>query len=77
MADTGSVIIQARVPREQVDTIAADIAVLGLEGTSDAVREGLRLLHRKAGAVGLAQAYDDFYGGPAPASDVIAAIYAD
>jgi hypothetical protein len=77
VSDSGSIILQARVPREQADTVAADIAVLGLDGTSDAVREGLRLLHRRAQAVALAQAYDDFYGGPAPASDLIAALNQD
>ena len=49
---------------------------LGLEGTSEAVREGLSLLHQRARLSALAESYDDFYGGaPAPLSDVTAALY--
>lgn len=48
--------------------------MLGLEGTSDAVREGLALLHRRAHQVALARSYDDVYGGtPASLSEVTAA----
>jgi len=72
----GSVILQARVPAEVADTLAGDIAVLGLEGTSEAIREGLRMLHRRASLVALGQSYDDFYDGePAPASPVTQALY--
>lgn len=71
-----SQIIQARVPEAVVDQLSADAQVLGLESTSDAVREGLELLHRKAQQVRLAKSYDDFYGGePAPVSEPTAALW--
>ena len=41
--------------------------VLGPATRSDAVREGLRLLHRTANYAALAQEYDDFYGAGAQA----------
>lgn len=72
------VVIQARVSEEEAATAQADAALLGLEGTSEAIREGLHLLHRRAELVALGRAYDDFYGGePAPLSDVTAALYGD
>ena len=56
--------------------VQADAAQLGLEGTSEALREGLALLHRRAQLSALAQSYDDFYGGePAPISEVTAALF--
>lgn len=68
--------VQARVSEAEAAMVQADAAQLGLEGTSEAVREGLVLLHRRAQLVALAQSYDDFYGGePAPLSDVTAALY--
>ncbi|MGN6687396.1 MAG: hypothetical protein ACTHK1_07655 [Actinomycetales bacterium] len=71
-----SVVLQARVPRELADAVARDLPVLGLAGTSEAVREGLELLHRRAEQVRLAQAYDDFYGhAPAPLTDVTQALW--
>lgn len=47
---------------------------LGLENRSEAVREALKLLHRRARHVILAHDYDRFYGtdGQAPVSDVAA-----
>ena len=65
---SGTVTMQARIDvgfaRELVEH---DAAVLGLEGPSELVREGLRLLHRRASEVDLAAAYDEFYdGGMAP-----------
>jgi hypothetical protein len=70
--------MQARVPRDIADHVAADAAVLGLDGVSEAIREGLRLLHRRAELAALAQDYDDFYGdNPAPVSDVTSALFAD
>lgn len=71
-----TVVVQARVSQEQAEQAQADAARLGLEGTSEAVREGLALLHRRAQLVALGESYDDFYGGqPAPLSDVTAALY--
>ena len=73
-----SVVLQARVPAELADALPADIDVLGLEGTSDAIREGLVLLHRKAQLVALGRAYDAFYENqPAPLPEVTAALYPD
>jgi hypothetical protein len=73
-----SVVLQARVPSEVAESLSADIATLGLEGTSDAIREALGLLHRKARMVRLGQAYDAFYdGSPAPPSEVTSALYSD
>ncbi len=70
--------VQARVPAELAEGLAGDIAALGLEGTSDAVREGLLLLHRKARMVQLGRSYDAFYDGePAPLSEVTSALYPD
>ncbi len=68
--------VQARVSEAEAAVVQADAAQLGLEGTSEAVREGLVLLHRRAQLLALAQSYDDFFGGePAPLSDVTAALY--
>lgn len=73
-----SQILQARVSAEATALLEQDIATLDLEGTSDAIREALALLHRKAELVALGRAYDDFYGGtPAPVSDVTSALYPD
>lgn len=48
--------------------------MLGLANRSAAVREGLRLLHRRARELALAQDYDSFYqGSAAPLSEVTAA----
>jgi hypothetical protein len=44
-----------------------DAVVLGLDGPSELVREGLRLVHERAREATMAAAYDDFYAGqPAP-----------
>jgi len=74
----GSVILQARVPAEVAQALPADMATLGLEGTSEAIREGLALLHHKARMVALGEAYDEFYGdASAPLSEVTSALYPD
>jgi hypothetical protein len=71
-----TVVVQARVSEAEAATVQEDAALLGLEGTSEAVREGLTLLHRRAQLSALARSYDDFFGGePAPLSDVTAALY--
>jgi hypothetical protein len=65
-AATGTVTMQARIDvgfaRELVEH---DAVVLGLDGPSELVREGLRLLHRRAGEMDVAAAYDEFYSGKA------------
>lgn len=68
--------MQARVPNEMAAEVSADAAILGLDGASEAIREGLRLLHRKAQLVKVAAEYDEFYGGePAPVSEATAALF--
>lgn len=71
----GTVTMQARIETSFAhELVTHDAAVLGLEGPSDLVREGLRLVHRRAQEMGLAAAYDEFYGGQAaPLPDGVAA----
>ena len=65
--------LDAEFARELVET---DAQVLGLEGTSALVREGLRLVHKRARELAMAQEYDRFYGGQqAPAPEGVAAIW--
>jgi len=52
--------IDAGFARELVEH---DAVVLGLDGPSELVREGLRLLHRRAREMDVAAAYDEFYSG--------------
>ncbi|MGH3318776.1 MAG: ribbon-helix-helix protein, CopG family [Streptosporangiaceae bacterium] len=67
-------VVQARLPREEAERLDADRTALGLANRSQAVREGLRLLHREARHAALARSYDEFYGAePAPVSEVAAA----
>ena len=78
-AASGTVTMQARIDvgfaRELVEH---DAAVLGLEGPSELVREGLRLLHKRAREMDLAAAYDEFYaGGTAPLPAGVAAADTD
>lgn len=50
----------------------------GLAGPSEAIREALAMLHRKAQLVAMGREYDDLYQGePVPISDVTAALYPD
>ena len=52
--------------------------VLGLAGMSEVVREGLRLLHKRARELALAAEYDQFYGSqPAPLPDGVVPADAD
>jgi hypothetical protein len=64
----GSVTVQARVDADfATELLQNDASVLGLSGMSEVVREGLRLVHRRARELALASEYDRFYGGqPAP-----------
>ena len=63
-----SVIMQARIDGEFARTLVErDAVVLGLDGPSDLVREGLRLVHQQAQEQAMADSYDEFYvGKPAP-----------
>lgn len=71
---TSSVILQARVDGDFAEELLAhDAVVLGLDGASEVVREGLKLVHRRAQEQALVDSYDDFYGGQrAPLPDGVA-----
>lgn len=70
--------MQARVPQEIAQYVPNDTAVLGLDGQSDAIREGLRLLHQKAQLVALGLDYETFYdSAAAPVSEISAALWGD
>jgi hypothetical protein len=70
--------MQARVDADFARELEDDAAVLGLRSTSALVREGLRLVHRQARELAMADSYDEFYGGrPAPVSEVAAALWSD
>lgn len=72
---SGSLIWQTRLSREAADIYEQDLAALGLD-RSEALRRGLRLLHREALEIRMAGDVRDFYrGARAPLSDVTAAAY--
>ncbi|MBA8825221.1 Arc/MetJ-type ribon-helix-helix transcriptional regulator [Saccharopolyspora lacisalsi] len=60
-------LVQARVPEPDAHRLDDDAELPGLSSRSEAVREGLRLLHRRARRAALAQDYDAFYGTDATA----------
>lgn len=68
---SASVIMQARVDEEFARALVEqDAVVLGLDGPSALVREGLRLVHERAREAAMIAAYDEFYAGeraPLPA----------
>jgi mRNA interferase MazF len=70
-AKTSSVILQARVDGNFAqELLSHDAVVLGLDGPSEVVREGLKLVHRRAQEQSLIDSYDAFYQGlraPLPA----------
>jgi hypothetical protein len=53
--------MQARVDADFVELLKADALVLGLAGMSEVVREGLRLVHKRARELAMAAEYDSFY----------------
>lgn len=66
-------LVQARVSHSDAERLDADARALGLPNRSEAIREGLRLLHRRAQRAALAREYDDFYAvAGAPISDIAA-----
>lgn len=72
---SGGSIWQTRLSREAAATYEEDLEVLGID-RSEALRRGLRLLHREALETRMAGDVEDFYqGARAPLSDVTAAIY--
>jgi len=76
---TGTVTVQARVDSDFYHALVEDDApVLGIDGTSALVREGLRLLHKQARELAMAEEYDRFYGGEqAPVPEGVTAIWGD
>lgn len=75
---SSSKLLQARVPAETSRQLLEDIDTLGLAGPSEAIREALAMLHRKAQLVAMGREYDDVYQGEmVPVSDVTAALYPD
>lgn len=69
-----TILIQARVLESDARRLDADAYALGLTNRSAAIREAMRLLHRRARHALLALEYDTFYGegSEAPLSDVTA-----
>lgn len=55
-------LVQARLTDLHAQQVDEDIAALGLTTRSEAVREGLNLLHKQAEHDALAREYDEFYG---------------
>ncbi len=70
-------IVQARLTPEDAAQLDDDRKVLGLATRSDAIREGLRLLHKTASYAALAREYDDFYGSGVQAPVGAIAAYGD
>lgn len=71
--------MQARVDAELArELVESDAPVLGLEGTSALVREGLRLVHKRARELTMAEEYGKFYGEtPAPLPEGVAALWGE
>lgn len=73
--DPSSLVWQVRLPRDLARTMEEDIQALGLD-RSEALRRGLRLLHREALETRMAADIDAFHGGRrAPLSEATAAMY--
>lgn len=74
-ASTNSPIWQTRLSREAAATYEEDLKILGID-RSEALRRGLRLVHRQALEMRMAGDVEQFYGGDrAPLSEVTAGIY--
>lgn len=64
---------QVRLRPDELDALQEVMRALNLTSTSDALREGLRLLAREAAEVGAADELRAFYGGqPAPLPEGVA-----
>lgn len=75
-SQSGSLVWQTRLSREAAASYEQDLETLGLD-RSEALRRGLRLLHREALEVRMARDVAEFYpDGRAPLSPVTAAAYA-
>ena len=69
--------MQARIDSDFArELVELDAPVLGISGPSELVREGLRMLHKHARELAMAESYDNFYHDqPAPISEVTAALW--
>jgi len=69
-----SVIVQTQLPANEVQQLDRDRKLLGLVTRSDAIRQALRLLHKRAEDEAIIREYDEFYGKDvrAPLSDLSA-----
>lgn len=71
----GGAVWQTRLSQEAAAAYETDLKILGID-RSEALRRGLRLLHREALATRMAREVEDFYRGErAPLSEVTAAAY--
>lgn len=76
-AGSAGTVWQTRLSREAAVAYEHDLETLGID-RSEALRRGLRLLHREALETRMAQDVEDFYSGErAPLSDVSAGLYGE
>lgn len=74
---SGGSVWQTRLSQAAAATYEADLEILGID-RSEALRRGLRLLHREALETQMATDLENYYGGArAPLSEVTAAIHGD
>lgn len=72
---TGGTVWQTRLSREAAATYEQDLEALGID-RSEALRRGLRLLHREAVERRMARDVEEFYDGErAPLSEVTATLH--
>jgi hypothetical protein len=57
---------QVRLTQREWEDLVETMTLLRLESTSDALREGLRLLHHEAKAEAMARNISQYYRGSAP-----------
>ena len=63
---------QVRLRADELENLQETMRVLHLDSTSDALREGLRLLAREAAETAAAEQLHVYYGGrPAPLPDAV------
>jgi len=74
-SSSSGAIWQTRLSREAAATYEEDLKILGLD-RSEALRRGLRLLHREARETRMARDVEEYYGGErAPLSEVTAGVF--
>jgi hypothetical protein len=57
---------QARIGGELAEQLREDAELLGLDGRTEIVKQGLLLLHQQAAQERMARSVEDFYGDAAP-----------